>query len=82
MSSRNMKKISKDLTQELGDASLLDRKTHTGTLSHTDWPPKSSEFKIIEAVWNDLDRAEQQAANIQRRAQGAWITIPEGYLKM
>jgi len=40
-------------------------------------PPQSPDFNITKAVWDHLDRAEQKAADIQRRALGC----PSGSLK-
>lgn len=42
----------------------LDRKAHNETL---DWRPQSLDLNINKAVWDQLDRMERKAANIQRR---------------
>lgn len=50
-----------------------------------DCPPQSPDLNIIRALWDDLYRTEQKAANKQRRGlnvlQEAWKTIPEDHLK-
>lgn len=45
----------------------LDRKAHNKTLSIMDWRPQSPDLNINKAVWDQLDRMERKAANIQRR---------------
>lgn len=45
----------------------LDRKAHSETLSIMDWRPQSPDLNINKAVWDQLDRMERKAANIQRR---------------
>lgn len=44
----------------------LDRKTHNGTLSVIDWCPQSPDLKIIEVVWDHLNREHNKRQPIPK----------------
>ena len=64
----------------------LERKTADKTLTVIDWPPKSPDLNIIEAVWDHLDRERNKRQSKSKEElwevlKEAWYNIPKDYLR-